>query len=355
MHESVYQKLADHLDKLPGGFAPSHTGAELRLLRRLFTPEEAELAVHLTLDREEARSIADRAALPPVETEQRLAEMARKGLIYSVHPEDGSPLYLAAPFVIGIYEFQVNNLSEDLLRDLDDYWSTQKKAKPVRTIRQMRTIPIDQSIEPHLEAFPYNRVRELISAQNRFAVAPCICRLHAKMEGNGCDAIEEACLIFGDWADYYVRGGMGRYIDRTEVLEILARADADNLVLQPTNSRDIAAICCCCGCCCGILNSMQRHPKPSSIVSSSFIVTFEPEKCIGCMVCLDRCQMQAFTGGDDAVILNTDRCIGCGLCVTTCPSGALTLLRKPGSSEIEIPADMETTWRRISQDRADSR
>ena len=45
MEMDIYQKLANHLDNLPGGFAPSDTGAELRLLKRLFTPEEAELSV----------------------------------------------------------------------------------------------------------------------------------------------------------------------------------------------------------------------------------------------------------------------------------------------------------------------
>ena len=41
MQDASYRKLAQHLDRLPGGFAPSATGAELRLLRRLFTPQEA--------------------------------------------------------------------------------------------------------------------------------------------------------------------------------------------------------------------------------------------------------------------------------------------------------------------------
>ena len=115
MEENSYRKLAEHLDRLPDGFPPSSTGAELRLLRRLFTPEEAGLATHLTLDAEEAPVIATRAGLSLAEAEQRLREMARRGLIMSVQRGDGPTLYRAMPFVVGIYEFQVNALSEGLL------------------------------------------------------------------------------------------------------------------------------------------------------------------------------------------------------------------------------------------------
>ena len=61
--------LAAHLDRLPGGFAPSETGAHLRLLERLFTPQEAELAVHLSLDKQDAPAIAARARLPLAEVD----------------------------------------------------------------------------------------------------------------------------------------------------------------------------------------------------------------------------------------------------------------------------------------------
>ena len=43
MDQDIYQRLAQHLDNLPGGFPPTESGVELRILRRLFTPEEAEL------------------------------------------------------------------------------------------------------------------------------------------------------------------------------------------------------------------------------------------------------------------------------------------------------------------------
>jgi len=173
------------------------------------------------------------------------------------------------------------------------------------------------------------------------------------MTGGGCDAPEESCLMFGEWADYYVRGGWGRSIDRSEVMEILARADAANLVLQPSNSKDSVFICCCCGRCCGVLRGLQAYPKPSEIVASSFIARHQPETCQGCWVCLERCQMQALAEEGDRVTLNTDRCIGCGLCVSTCPSGALTLVRKPDSERTRIPVTLDATWRIISQAQAE--
>ena len=179
MNETSYRKLAAHLDQLPGGFGPSETGAEIRLLRGLFSVEEAELAIHLTLDREKADVISKRANLPLSEVKQRLDEMSNKGLIFSVHLEDGSILYQAVPFVIGIYEFQVNKLNEQHLQDLADYRSTQKERPKAQTIPQMRTIPVGESIETHLQVFPYEQVNELVKANDRFAVAPCICRRQA--------------------------------------------------------------------------------------------------------------------------------------------------------------------------------
>ena len=38
MEEEIYKKLAKHLDNLPGGFPPTESGVELRILKRLFTP-----------------------------------------------------------------------------------------------------------------------------------------------------------------------------------------------------------------------------------------------------------------------------------------------------------------------------
>ena len=194
---------------------------------------------------------------------------------------------------------------------------------------------------------PYEQVHELVASKERFAVALCICRRIAKMTGGGCEAPQESCLVFDEWADYYIRDGRGRSIPRSEVYEIIDRAEKANLVLQPSNSMDASFICCCC---CGILGEIKNHPKPSERVSNAFTAQLEPELCTGCLICLDRCQIQALTEVNDRVVLNSDRCIGCGLCVSTCASGALSLVRKTGNEPIKIPATMQETWRVISQE-----
>jgi electron transport complex protein RnfB len=349
MAKNVYERLAEHLDKLPGGFPPSPSAVELRLLKRLFTPKEAKLAMHLTLNREEAGIIARRAKIGIGEAEQRLREMARKGLIFSVETEGAPALYQAVPWVVGIYEFQVNNPDDSFFRDVNEYVSTKSKVSRPQPIPQMRTIPIARSIEPHLEALPYERAEELINTHKKFAVAPCICRRKAEKIAVGCDAPKETCLIFGEWADYYVRNGIARYIDQSEVSNILTMADKANLVLQPNNSRELVVMCCCCGCCCAILTRIKSHPRPSELVASPFRARHEPESCAGCGTCIDRCQMDALIFEGGRVVLNSHRCIGCGLCVSTCPTRSLTLERKPASEQIKAPISMDATWRELSQ------
>ena len=39
--QDVYENLRAHLDRLPAGFPRTPTGLEIRILKRLFTPDEA--------------------------------------------------------------------------------------------------------------------------------------------------------------------------------------------------------------------------------------------------------------------------------------------------------------------------
>ena len=84
MQKDVYEALAGHLDSLPTGFPRTETGIELRILRRLFTPEEADFAVHLASEPREPKDIARLAGIPEEEAAVRLQEMEKKGLNMSM-------------------------------------------------------------------------------------------------------------------------------------------------------------------------------------------------------------------------------------------------------------------------------
>ena len=47
MTDEIYSRLADALDRLPNGFPRTTSNVELRILRKIFPPEDAELASHL--------------------------------------------------------------------------------------------------------------------------------------------------------------------------------------------------------------------------------------------------------------------------------------------------------------------
>ena len=338
MENLIYRKLAGHLDNLPGGFPPTETGVELRILKRLFRPEEAELALHLTLIPEEPRVIARRANIPREDAALRLEAMARRGLILREEFDRGVLKYMAAQYMVGIWEYQVNALDPDLIKDMNEYipFLSEQNWK----VPQFRVVPIGRSIIPENKILSYEMAADLIRNQKKFGVAPCICRREHTMIDSGCKKPEESCLIFGLGVDYYQRNGLCRVIDLQESLSFLKRADEVGLVLQPSNTKEVLFMCCCCGCCCQVLKLYKRHPKPVSLVSTPFVAAHNAVTCSSCGICVERCQMEALQMEADIITQNPDRCIGCGLCVSTCPTDSIRLVRKPDSEQPEVPQDI---------------
>ncbi len=343
MATDIYEKLAKHLDNLPAGFPRTQSGVEMRILRRIFTPEDAEFAMHLTLIPEEPRVIARRAKIPVEKAARRLEEMEKKGLILCILEENKPPLYMAEQYVVGFWEGQVNKLDPELVQDVEEYRDAFRGQAFGRRIPQLRTIPVNKSVSMENVVMPYERAEELVHTQKSFAVSNCICRQGMRVIGKGCDKPEESCLQFGMAADSVVRNGRGRAISMEETLAILQRAEEVGLVLQPNNAKDPLFICTCCGCCCGVLKSLKGYPEPASVVASPFWASLNTETCKGCGLCTKRCQMEALHLDNKKSVLDVNRCIGCGLCVSTCPTHSLSLVRKPKEKQPYVPKDIIAT------------
>ena len=80
----VYLALREHLDTLPAGCPATKSGVEIRILKRLFNPEEASLAVHLRAKLEPATAIAKRAGMTEQEMAPLLEEMTNVDFLIQV-------------------------------------------------------------------------------------------------------------------------------------------------------------------------------------------------------------------------------------------------------------------------------
>ncbi len=105
-------------------------------------------------------------------------------------------------------------------------------------------------------------------------------------------------------------------------------AEEKGLVLQPGNTYEPFCICLCCGCCCGVLTTAKRFPKPAELFATNYFAEIENDNCVGCGICLKRCQIDAIKIENKKAVIDLDKCIGCGLCVTKCPTKALKLIKK---------------------------
>ena len=112
MGDTVYQKLREQLDQYSVGFPTTQSGIEMKILRKLFTEDEAGIYLDMSLLLEESASVAKRTGRDEEKTAVAIENMAQKGLIFR-KKTDGASKYAAVPFVVGSYEFQVGRMDKE--------------------------------------------------------------------------------------------------------------------------------------------------------------------------------------------------------------------------------------------------
>ncbi len=352
--EALYRRLQKHLDRNFIGFPPTRSGVEIRILQRLFTPEEAGIALELSSIPEPIAPIHRRfgSRLSLTELQEKLDLMAAKGLILS-HPFGRERRYAKLIWAIGLYERQVKTLTSELERDSRQYLDEAfGEAFHSKKTTQLRVVPINKKIEVERGVASYDEIRAHIQASpGPFGAIPCICRHGKDLVGENCrqTQLRDNCLMIGPAARWAVESGNGKEITREEMLALLEQADQDGLVLQPENTQSPMFICCCCGCCCGVLTYAKRFDRPADYFSSNYYAEVDRETCQSCGTCIARCQMDAISNPEGAAQVERSRCIGCGLCLTTCPSGALHLEPKPAPRV--PPGDTQALYLKMLQER----
>jgi NAD-dependent dihydropyrimidine dehydrogenase PreA subunit len=358
--DQIYVRLQKHLDNQAVGFPATRSGVEIKILKHIFTPEEAEITSYLNYKPEPIQTILERVGHlveSPEELKELLDRIQKKGGIESII-KNGQTQYCCAPLVVGMYELQIGRLTLEFIKDFNEYTSNKKFGIEFLSteIPQMRTIPVSKSIHPQHNVSTFDEVTSLLhQAEEPFVIIECICRKKKEIEGLSCKVTDrkETCLAIGSVARMVLKSGNGREIVRDEALAILEENQKKGLVLQPSNTEKADFICSCCGCCCGMLAIHKSLPRPLDFWASNFLAEVDANKCEACGACESSCQVGAVAVSEEKqyAVVAPERCLGCGVCVTTCPTDAITLSKKP--TEVRPPQTREDLYEIIMTNKKD--
>ena len=178
----------------------------------------------------------------------------------------------------------------------------------------MHVIPVEKAIPAKNESASIEHISHWLEKYDgHFSVGYCSCRNARRLYGQGSGEIQDDCCIgLGDFADYLVETGKGRYITKEEVLQICQRAEDNGYVHQVTNidgSDKIFGLCNCDVGVCFALRTSQYFNTPNLSASAY------------------------------RAHVDKDNCVACGKCVEVCPAGAVKLGQKlcTKNGEVKYP------------------
>jgi NAD-dependent dihydropyrimidine dehydrogenase PreA subunit len=335
-----YERLATALNKLPNSFPRTKSNIEITLLKKIFLPEEANLAGQLTGTSEPVGVIAKRIGLTEAETANRLKTMRERGLVWA---GPGEGMFRLAPFVVGIYEAQLERMDHGLAHLFEEYLDQ-------GGIEIMRPQPAIHRVIPAQSAtktewiLPYDKLRELLISCNTFRVRDCICRKQQDLVGTRkCKFPLHVELIFYT-GTVSSSPPAAPFVTKEEALAVLDKTEEIGLVHTVSNvAEGVYYVCNCCGCCCGILRGITEFGIEKSVAAANYYSVIDPDKCQGCGTCVERCQVHAVSLREQIAVVDRAKCIGCGLCVTGCPNNVARLERK-AEEEIVHPPTNFAAW-----------
>jgi len=337
--KDAYKLLAQALDRLPNGFPRTSSNTEIAILKKIFTPDEASLASQLSGTMEPADVIAKRVGLSTEQTEAKLTEIAERGLLW-FGKQAGKPHFRLAPFIVGIYEAQLETMDHELAHLVEKYMADGGAVgimKPQPALH--RVIPAQTAVKSEW-ILPYDDVKAILMASKAFHLRDCVCRVQQDHIGRKCDFPLRTCLSFSSTE----RPPHPNDVSKEEALAFLDKMEEIGLVHTVSNvMKGFGYVCNCCGCCCGILRGITDWGIENSVAHANYHAVIDPNECVGCGICRERCQVHAITEQDGVSTVDLKRCIGCGLCVTGCPNHVAKLKRKPESEIINPPANF-ATW-----------
>lgn len=300
------KKITDRIPQKLGLKKITRNDPEYWGLAGVLTDEEAELAVKLGVRKPKTLAeIVKLSGLEEKKCEALLEEMSRKGLLeYNWENPKHEKQYVLPMYVPGCAEFfNMNANILDSNPEMGTFFEHMSRL-PLEKITPfvpeggagigMHVIPVEKAIEMENESVDLEHISHWLNKyEGKYAASPCSCRRSRLTHGEGCaDDPEGWCIAVGDMVDYVVETQKdGRYIDKTEALEILKAAEDNGFVHQITNidgANKIFAICNCNVNVCYALRTSQLFNTPN-MSRSAYVAKVEKANCVACGKCVEFC------------------------------------------------------------------
>ncbi|MHA2365891.1 MAG: ATP-binding protein [Candidatus Hodarchaeales archaeon] len=190
-----------------------------------------------------------------------------------------------------------------------------------------KTIPVNIHLKSDHIALNFEKIKKIIYSSKKIAVADCDCRQTLQ----NCDQPLNVCLWLDDAAEKTLGEGRSKLITKEKAEKIIKLTHDKGLVhltlFHPYDEKKTPqVVCSCCSCCCHALQGLKIMNMNDLIEPSELVAFHDPNYCIHCGICTDRCQFEARTLSDDnQLIFDQNKCFGCGLCLSNCSEDIIKL------------------------------
>ncbi|MBU4318438.1 MAG: 4Fe-4S binding protein [Proteobacteria bacterium] len=339
MDKAVYKELLEVMKSRGGAYSGADIPEFYAMVEEMFTPAEARVNNAMPKGPFTSVQMAEIMGMNQKECEEILEGMANRGLCRATNKED-SAYYVRAPFMPGILEFifmsgKATDREKKLAKLIHAYEKACDATAPVNNVTRYptaRVITVDRSINAKDTVHTFDQVQHYIGANDYIAVGTCYCRHTALLRGEDIHGMPaNVCMQFGDSAQFAVERLGARKITREEAMEVLKQSEEAGLIHMSQNTADgVGFICNCDRWHCGVVSQALKSSKPALTMNSGFVPSFDPDECVACETCIERCPSEALAmGSDDVPEVNNDGCFGCAACATGCSSDAISMVHRP--------------------------
>ena len=346
--EGSYEQLAAALGALPHGFPRTSSGVELLLLKKAFTPEEVSLAGQLNRTPETVAEIASRAGMDEAEVRETLESLVPRRLVLRLE-EEGENRYRLGPFMVGWYDANVRLLDKEFAEFGGQYLS-ECEGERIFSPRPglLGVVPVRGSLEPE-SLQPHEDIDAHFNRHERFLVRDCACQREQELQTGqsgrmpmrrcGFEALPPQTPLSEN------------VLDREEASRLLADLEQRGLAhlayygyTEGAEAPEFVGTCNCSGHSCSILRAVTQLGLPEGPQKSNYRAVVDPDECISCGECIERCPVHTIGEDDEAKAkVSREGCIGCGVCVIGCASEAIELVPVSAEEWFEVPHGM-TQW-----------